>query len=354
MLVSDTQPIQQFGLFGGLGIALGTLLVLTVTPKIGDKRFWSLEGFENTKRRYAKRTHSSAWQWWHSLLERNSWTIVSGTVALIPFIVIGLGQLTTSVQPSAFFRPGSTQLESAKTLEADFCGLDSFDVVIEFERETAIRLVDQLIRITDLRSMLQSIEGVEAVIAADLFFPKVDTRGNRRAVAKRSLVDKELIANQALLEDQQLVATTATATSWRLSARVSCEGDFDALRERLNLAMEQYEEEASGPAPRPSRWWIAGTASLFREIEKQFLRDLIMTLPRWICDGQPLGHGAPGFVSNRLNGHDSQCVARTLCAWNRKLVWCCARSWLDYDSKCSDRDRSRRYYAYALLHAAAH
>lgn len=268
LTVSNTAPIRQFGVFGALGVAMVTAMALLVLPPLAARLPRS--GPENPA------NAGRLWRRLHLTVVRLARPILLLSLVASVLLAAGVPRLRTGVSPETFFLPVSPQLDSLRWLEETFCGLESLELVVEFASDGPLRPVDELVQVSSLRRKLASVEGVNAVVAADLLTPRMTSSSRMRSIALRSQVNAYLEQNDQSLRNAGLLATSPETRSWRLSLRTSGFGDVRQVRRRVEAAVADH----LGGVPAelsPKSWWLTGTTALFLKVESQFMRDLWLT-----------------------------------------------------------------------------
>lgn len=294
LLASQTLPIRQFGIYGTLGMAIATMLALLVFPAFGSRRFWPGDSFSETQKRTPSAEQTLAWAVWNLTIWKYRKPISIVALLSLPLLAIGIFRMETSVQPDAFFRHNSDQLTDARWFEENFCGLDTFEVVIEFPNalvvipsnlanesvtssEPTSRTIDRFMVIQAIQERLSEIAGIEAAISATTFTPKMPSGGGFRAIAERGVVNDFLERNRAELLERRLLADDGTLESWRINLRVSSFADFDRLRKSVKETLTRHLSTESKRIGEEANWWLSGSGEMFFAVEKQFLSDLFRT-----------------------------------------------------------------------------
>ncbi len=277
LLASQTLPIRQFGMFGTLGIMTSTLLSLLVFPGMGSLRVWPEGRFRSLTEASVTNTTHQGWQQWNFGINRARLGIVFLAILALATLSFGLDNIETSVQPDAFFRQGSPQLVSATSYEEKFCGLDSFEVVIDFEDLEATRLIDRFMVIDALHEELNQVKGIQTTISAKTFAPSVSRGGGFKAISQRAVLNDYLENNSSELIEGKLMALDDKTESWRISLRVSSFAKFNELTQHVRKCLDNQLDKQAALIGAKANWWNSGSGEMFVAVEKQFLRDLVRT-----------------------------------------------------------------------------
>lgn len=277
LLASQTLPIRQFGMFGTLGIMTSTMLTLLVFPGMGSPRLWPNGRWQRLTQASENNAVHRGWQLWNLGIDRSKLLIVLLAVIVLATMSFGLDNIKTSVQPDAFFRQESPQLNSAINFEKQFCGLDSFEIVIDFEDLAATRMIDRFMVVDAVHQHLAEVEGIQTTISAKTFAPEVSRGGGFKAISQRAVLNDYLENNSSELVDWKLLATESETESWLISLRVSSFADFMELTRRVAACLDTHLEKESALVGAKASWWNSGSGEMFAAVEKQFLRDLIRT-----------------------------------------------------------------------------
>ena len=277
LLVSDTQPIRQFGAYGAWGVACSVALALLVFPLIVVWAMQDARVLRITRVRYRRRRWSKFWQWIGQATVAAKWPLLIVTVLALPPLVMGLPKLRTSIQVDGFFSAGGEVMTSVHWLQENLAQLDSFELAVEFAEADPDRPVDRLVLVEALERAVAQVEGVATTASVTRFTPALGRRGGGRNIARRSLVNDYLRDNRDQLEETLLWRVDETRETWRISARTSAMAAVTTIEPRILEAVQEALDRFPGAGEQPIDWWLTGPASLYREVEQQFLRDLART-----------------------------------------------------------------------------
>lgn len=277
LLTSETLPIRQFGAYGSTGVVLTVAIVLLIFPRLalfvmGDARATRLN-----RARYLRRQWRSLWAAIARATVRWSWAIVAVALLATPLLVLGLPKLRTSIQVDGFFREGTAEMTGVRWIEEHLVLLDSFEIVLEFPDADATRPVDKLVLVEALERAVQQVEGVETTVTLTRFTPALGTDTGRRAVARRAMVNDFMIREQERLAETQFWIAEGERDFWRLNARTSALSDVAHTEDALAAAVAEAIPPLAERIGARVEWSITGAAGLVRDVERQFLRDLVRT-----------------------------------------------------------------------------
>ena len=281
LMLSHTQPVRQFGMFGSISIVSCSLLTLLAMPA------W-LALFPPVTRRTTNRPDNqhAIWSW---LADRTrdyrKQIIVAGALTILVFGA-SISRIRTGTDLRSFFPLGHRVLSDADTVERKIGTLSSIELLLRFENP---QLKNDLDRIRLIRSLGQNIIGeteIAAVLSAATITPQLGppTRGIKRVAQNRKLerLKDELGSLQLLhvADDDEIEADAETET-WRVSLRYSSlhSVDVESLADHCKEEVKRLFLPDGNCVFDEEKLQVITTGEfvLFDDLDRQFLTDLITT-----------------------------------------------------------------------------
>ena len=281
LMLSHTQPVRQFGMFGSISIVSCSLLTLLAMPA------W-LALFPPVTRRTTNRPDNphAIWSW---LADRTrdyrKQIIVAGALTILVFGA-SISRIRTGTDLRSFFPLGHRVLSDADIVERKIGTLSSIELLLRFENP---QLKNDLDRIRLIRSLGQNIIGeteIAAVLSAATITPQLGppTRGIKRVAQNRKLerLKDELGSLQLLhvADDDEIEADAETET-WRVSLRYSSlhSVDVESLADHCKEEVKRLFLPDGNCVFDEEKLQVITTGEfvLFDDLDRQFLTDLITT-----------------------------------------------------------------------------
>jgi predicted RND superfamily exporter protein len=296
LAVSKMVPIQTFGIYASITLALGTLwlfLFITAILQQYPIRSWCRTG--NSEHNISEHNISAisekrGWEYFGLQIFRFRIIITLFAFLFMIGLSVGVKNLRTTVTFHGLLPKSAKVIQDYQELEKKIGGLIPIEVVVHIPdaNNNAITLLDQLYLLESLRETLCETEGVDAIVSVLNFIPDLPLRTDRRMVqsAKRAAMTGTLNRRQDRLREIRFFDRTnqnnnnnddSPGTYWRLSLRVSSQAKIDyavliaGIRERLESARTQeIFENVAG-----IRFDVTGAIPLVHRAQEQLLRDLI-------------------------------------------------------------------------------
>ena len=288
LMLSTSEPVRQFGLFGALSILAGNSLLLVWLPawltRIGyadrlKKEQANLYSFEQSNRPVAP-SRIDGWHRWTRLTRMRRWPIVG--VCLFALIVgaFGIPHVKTGSELANFFPAGHQVLTSAKEMESRVGPMSSVELLLQF---SDVDPANDRIRIRGLRALASRIEsetGFESCLSAGVFSPnfKRNQPGLRGNVEKARLRKfKDRIATAGFLHRDE----NKRQETWRVSCRYSVFSKLDLVEQAEELKRIVAELFLPGGeivfGGESLTTTVTGEFVLFDFIDRQFFKELLLT-----------------------------------------------------------------------------
>lgn len=277
LLLSDTEPVRQFGCFGGAAVLVSCAIVLCCLPA------WLL--LRPLPVSTANRSPVIPTGCWTVLAQftqrRRGWIFLASGLT-----VLGLGysvpQLRTSVNIRQLFPASSNVIQDTQWIEDRVCQLSSIELVLLFESPDAKNDLQRLRLLQYLSAQFRQHQHIEGAFSAATFAPPLPRfSSNLRGIVARRIAVGKVRRLKDELPELGLLATNGREEAWRLSARVSNLAEIDYENILLDLqgkanAIFTHDGECVLPGERFSLI-CTGRVPVFTSVERQFLRDLRTT-----------------------------------------------------------------------------
>lgn len=279
LLVSQLQPVWQFGSLAALGLCLATAMLLGLFPTA-----ISLAAPRQTdnNRNHDHQRGGNAVRWLTHLTARHA-SSISGLGCLVLLLSIGgLLRLKTSTEFEDMFPPSSPAIKSLHWIQDHLGPINSLEFVISFPRhaesdqssasasagagqtrDPASDMLAQARLVADIHADLVHSESVAAVLSAATFLPSLETGQGTRQTVRRAVLRRSLAVHRSDLEAQHLLAEQPESWNWRLSARIGnlSEDNYREIQTKLaalvQTRIDTYTRAWQSEQPSRDASWIS-------------------------------------------------------------------------------------------------
>ena len=238
LMVSQLQPVWQFGSLAAVGLFLSTALLLGLfpaavslvvkRPSITHRKPLPEQvnphdmppALHDGLRLNESYSESRAGQWLTQLTARHATLISVAGVVVLLLSLNGLVRLKTSTEFEDMFPPSSPAIESLHWMQSHLGPIDSLEFILSFPKRSSADVLAQAQLLAAVHADLKSSRYVAAVLSAATFLPPLDTGRGTRATIRRAVLRRTLTAHREDLQAQHLLADGPDAWRWRLSVRI--------------------------------------------------------------------------------------------------------------------------------------
>jgi predicted RND superfamily exporter protein len=293
LAVSKMVPIQTFGIYASITLALGTLwLFIFITAILQQYPIHRWHQLGQSKQNNAETSEKLGWTSFGLLIFRFRGLITLFAFLLMVGLSFGVKNLRTTVTFHGLLPKSAKVIQDYQELEKKIGGLIPIEVVVHIPdahnndaNNNTVTLLDQLYLLEELRETLGETENVDAIISVLNFIPDLPSRTDRRMIqsAKRGAMTGILNRRQDWLREIRFFDRTdqspdnSCGTYWRLSLRVSAQAKIDyatliaEIRERLESARtKEIFKKVKG-----IQFDVTGAIPLVHRAQEQLLHDLI-------------------------------------------------------------------------------
>ena len=288
LMLSTSEPVRQFGLFGALSVLAGNLMLLIWFPawltwigyaeQLKQKHIVSHSIGPSNSQLEANRI--DGWRLWSRMTRSGRWPIIGFCFAALAWGVLGIPKVKTGSELPNFFPAGHQALTSARELQARVGPLNSVELLLQFDNTD---LANDRIRLKALRALTNRIESetdFESCLSAGTFAPKFkrNQAGLRGGLEKNRLKSfKDEIETVRLLHRSE----SGNQETWRVSCRYSVFKELDLAKQTAALkriAAELFVRDGQNIFAGESLTTIVtGEFVMFDFVDSQFFKELLLT-----------------------------------------------------------------------------
>jgi predicted RND superfamily exporter protein len=270
LLVSDLQPVRQFGLYSLVALLTSTIVLIS--------SFSALISLHSRGEPYRKPHRDSLLTMWCKPVIR---LILdhAGMISLVGIaILIGVGwgttHLTSSVKLERMFPQQSEIVKNYHWFENNVGPLISVEVLVTFPASSKLNTLQRLALVSDVHAAAWKVPEVGGVVSPLTFLPPIPRGSSARNTIRRSLFRTQFESGKDLLQQEGVIAEHEGVEHWRVTAKVPAfhELDYGELTEKVRSSCAPIIEEASKKSD--VSLTITGLSPVFHEAQQLLLRDL--------------------------------------------------------------------------------
>ena len=246
LIVSNLQPVWQFGWLSSLGLLFSTLVLLGVFPAVmalgsRDGRSPAAAELPHASDRLAAALATFTARW--------STAITALGIAALIGAGWGITRLQSSTEFEDMFPKSSPAVSGLRWIEAHVGPIDTLEFVLSFDRPSRTtepaefdrQLLDRLQLLARVHDALERSVHTASVMSAISFLPAIPDGAGTRDTIRRAVLRRSINAHLDRLHAQHLVADLPGAQQWRLSARIHqlCGTNYAPIYRALQSAAEQ-------------------------------------------------------------------------------------------------------------------
>lgn len=275
LMLSSTQPVRQFGIFGSLSViaSCGLLLVLlpawlTVFPPLRLIQRESASPSSSTKLDWSLLTS-------FAIRRRVSIVVVLSVVMFVGAMAVP--KIKTGGNLRNFFPSDHRIIKDSEVIESNLGPLSSIEVLLRFQNSNEENDLSRVRMIGAITRKMVNETSIESVLSASTFAPRL----TRRDRGLQVVVDKQKIRRlKSKWQDAGLVHIDPkdSTETWRLSARYSGLSEMDVPKLAAQLKSIAETQYVAAPVDSETlKVSATGEFVLFDFVDRQFSRDLLLT-----------------------------------------------------------------------------
>ena len=286
LLLSSSEPVRQFGLFGAVSIAIANGLVLIWLPAFLTLVGQAKELAMKTSRQPIGVNVRDGWYRLARFTQSFRWGIIGGCLTILVWCAIGIPKIETGTSLENYFPAGHQVLEEATAVEAATGPLNSVELLLAFSNHDPENDPLRIRGLTALGSEIVKNTAIESCISAATFAPKLKRRPTgTQAVVESTRLDR---LKEAMVEMGLLAMDPDEKTeSWRISCRYSSQQSLDipdVSKQLKSLANQLFHNDGelilNGEGLELT---TTGEFVLFDHVDRHFFRELMVTYSTAFC-----------------------------------------------------------------------
>ena len=281
LLLSFSEPVRQFGLFGALSMLAAIVLLLLWFPP-----FLTLIGYaEQHAAKYSERSNvgiqADRWSWLARFTYKFRWIIVGTCVTTSIGCALGIPSIKTGTNLQNFFPAGDPVLQQAAASEQQIGPLAAVELLLRFKNYNKNNDWLRIKLLQVLSSRIEKQTEIESCLSAATFAPQLKRKkqaGLRQAIENSRL---QQLKQEMIRAGWLHVLPDESEATWRISCRYGLNDSIkvDKVSHQLrNLANELFVPDGQmmldGEQLKVS---TTGEFVLFDRVDRDFFHQLMLT-----------------------------------------------------------------------------
>jgi predicted RND superfamily exporter protein len=278
LLVSDVEPVRQFGWLGASGVIVCFALLFLVMPGVMYRwtaRYGHLIPVSSTVNEDSEQA-TPFWQSCTRVISRFHTAVALGGIVLLVATGWGLQYLRTSVDIMALLDDDVRVVRDSKWFQENIGPLVPVEVVIRFPADNEIDIIDRVKLISEVHAELHRVDTLGGIVSVATFVPPIPRQGGVRATVERSMLRNRLEAERDGLIESGYLRIDAEGEHWRIGGRAPGHQDIDyvdfleILKTQVEPVVQKFQTEHGVEV---QTTYTGATSAVF-EVQKALLSDL--------------------------------------------------------------------------------
>jgi len=278
LLVSEVEPVRQFGWLGASGVLVSFALLFLVMPGVMF-RWTASYGHLNPEASTLvdEADHATPfWQGCARVIAKFHTFIALAGVLLIVGTGWGLQYLRTSVDIMAMLDDDVRVVRDSRWFQENIGPLVPVEVIIKFPSNSTIDVIDRVKLISEVHAELHSVDMLGGIVSVATFVPPIPRQGGVRATVGRSMLRNRLEAEKSGLIASGYLRVDDEGEHWRIGGRAPGHLDInyvdflEILRNRVEPLIQDFQSDHDVAI---ETTYTGATAAVF-EVQQALLDDL--------------------------------------------------------------------------------
>ncbi|MBW3598146.1 MAG: MMPL family transporter [Planctomycetes bacterium] len=272
LVVSDIIPVQQFGVFGSIGLAAALGLLFLVLP--GAVALYGRKGGAALEEQSAEKvTAGRSWLLpYAAFIRRRSLAVAAGCIGFMLAAAVGLAWVGTSVNVYDLLPSSHSLIRDYAWMEQRLGPLVPIEVIVRFEEDSPLDILQRAALVREAQAAVEEVESVDGAMSAVTFAPTIPTGRGIRETRRRSVIRTGLRENRELMIATHWLAETPESEMWRITARSPAFRDVAYARVLVDL--RRRVEPVLDTPNTGATVTVTGVAPVVQAAQQQLLVDL--------------------------------------------------------------------------------
>jgi predicted RND superfamily exporter protein len=275
LLVSEVEPVRQFGWLGASGVLCCFALLFLIMPGVMHRwldRYGHI-GIEQLPALIDPEHATPFWKGVTAVVARFRRPIVVGGIVLVAITGWGLQHLRTSADVMAMLDVHEPVVRDSVWFQENIGPLVPVEVIIRFPKDSPIDVMDRLRLVTEIHTEMHRVESIGGVVSLATFLPSVPKQSGLGATVSRSMLRKRIESEKKNLEDSGYLKIDDDGEHWRIGGRAPGHAAVDyidfleTLSGRIEPLVRQFRDEHG---IKIETVYTGGTSAIF-EVQRALL-----------------------------------------------------------------------------------
>jgi predicted RND superfamily exporter protein len=274
LCISEVEPVQQFGFLGAIGVLVCVGMLFLLVP--GFMVIWLRRHRPADSGSRPKPDTSRSFVGFARAVGRHGLVIRIVCWSVMIGCSIGLTKLRTSIDVVSLLSPDNRAVQDFHWVEKNIGPLVPIEVVIHFDRECTLGVIDRLKLVAAVQHQISQIEILDGEMSAVTFIPNFPRRGGVGGLVRNKVFLRQIENSREDLIEGKYLAETDDGEAWRISGRILGQSDFDygqfldRLQSEIDPILAKVQAEGYAGVSATS----TGVLVLVYQIQEALLDDL--------------------------------------------------------------------------------
>ncbi len=272
LATSKIEPVFIFGVIGAIGVIATFSILLLILP--GGMVLDSAAIRTSSVAARSRRRNLAVLDRLASGVASRPLLISAVFLGVMTVLGWGVKDVHTSVSTRTLFASDSKLLRDIAWLEQHLGPLTPVEVIVHFDDTCPLDLLERMVLVRRVEESLRSMDEVDGVLSAGVFFPEIPPPGGFRNTARRSALRSRLESSLPDFIESRYIAIADGEQLWRISGRAPAMDekiDYGTTLENVQRRVEPVLREAGVPGVSAT---YTGVMALAYEVQRVLLADL--------------------------------------------------------------------------------
>lgn len=251
LLVSDVEPVRQFGWLGASGVLSCTALLFLIMP--GVMYCWvGKYGHLGPKASTVATEPEHATPFWigcSRVISKYHTAVALGGIAMLVITGWGLQYLRTSVDVIALLDDNVRVVTDSAWFQQNIGPLVPVEVIVCFPKDCEIDVLERVKLISEVHAELHRVDLIGGVVSVATFLPAIPRQGGMRATVGRSMLRNRFESEKHRLIKSGYLRIDDEGEHWRIGGRAPGHGEIDyidfleVLKARVEPVVERFHQK---------------------------------------------------------------------------------------------------------------
>jgi predicted RND superfamily exporter protein len=279
---SDLNPIQLFGVFSAVGVALGSAAHFLLLPAAlvvwGPKK--TGRRVSDTGSAAPSGSHLNLWPQLGAWITSHPGVVLTCCCAAMCVGLAGVPRIRTSIQMMRLFSQRAPVIPMTRWLEERLGATIPLEIVVHFRPESQTTVLDRMRLVAELQTQLLKLPAAGGCLSAATFAPPEVRQTSREGVVRRAVINSKLKSRYGILHQHGWLAQDADEELWRISLRIRGLDDLDyaAFADTLRRHVQPVVIRRLGAGRPGINLTITGTAPIVFKARQSLLDGMLFGL----------------------------------------------------------------------------